>query len=103
PGSFIVVLDVAAESTRRSHDTWHATAVHRSESPKRVSLPLYRDAKSGEGGSVPRQDVPVSFSPEHRKYGWREVVRAEDVEIDNPDGDEKFATGDVFFETVMRA
>lgn len=103
PGLVIGVVDGDAESALRVHDTWHATAVHRRESPKRVSLAIYRDANPGEGGSVPRQDVPVSFSPEHRKYGWREVIRAEDVEIDNPDGDEKFATGDVFFETVMRA
>ncbi|WP_300613886.1 type I-E CRISPR-associated protein Cas5/CasD [Corynebacterium sp.] len=103
PGLVIGVVEGDAEIAVRGHATWHATKTHRKESPKTVSLAIYRDAHPGEGGSVPRQDVPVSFSPEHRKYGWREVIRAEDVEIDNPDGDEKFATGDVFFETVMRA
>ena len=63
---------------------------------------MYRDAIAGEEGSVPRQDVPVSFDPQHRQYGWREVVRDEDVKVANSLGKEP-STSDEFFEAVMRA
>lgn len=103
PGLVIGVVEGDGEAALRAHRTWHATRRHKQESAKRVSLALYRDAHPGEIGSVPRQDVPVSFNPEHRKYSWREVIRAQDVEVDNPEGNERLAGQDDFFEAVMRA
>ena len=32
------------------------------------------------------QDIPVSFSPEHRQYTSREVVLDKPVQVDNPQG-----------------
>lgn len=103
PGLVVGVVEGDAESALRTHSTWHATSAHRKESPRTVSLAIYRDANPGESGSIPRQDVPLSFNPERREYGWREVIRAEDAELSNPDGDERLAEGDMFFEAVMRA
>lgn len=53
---------------------WQASKSHKSKRAKKVALPIFRDADPGEIG-VPRQDVPISFSQEHRKYGWREVIQ----------------------------
>lgn len=103
PGLVIGVVDRDAEVALREHETWYATDVHKAESPQTVGLAIYRDAAPNEEGSVPRQDVPISFNPEHRKYGWRDVVRVDDVEITNPEGRALGPAADPFFDTVVRA
>lgn len=103
PGLVIGIVDADAETALREHPTWYATAQHKREAPKHVNLALYRDADEAEQGGVRRQDVPISFDPQHRRYGWRDVLRVEDVAIDNPDGTESLVDSDVFFETVIKA
>ncbi|MBQ9616799.1 MAG: type I-E CRISPR-associated protein Cas5/CasD, partial [Oscillibacter sp.] len=47
-----------------------------------VSLRLITDALPGEtdGGIV--RDLPITFNPAHRKFGWRRAVLRENVPID---------------------
>lgn len=100
PGLVIGVVDKPAELALQEHPEWHVSREHKRESTRVVSLPIYRDALPGEKGGVARQDVPVSFDPRHRKYGWRNVVQSSYVEMKNPDG---VADADPFFEAVVRA
>lgn len=103
PGLVVGLIDTDGEQALRGHDTWYATDQHKKQSPKDVSLALYRDAAPTETGGVPRQDVPLSFDPQHRHYGWRDVIRSDDVEIQNPDGKERVSPRDIYFETVVQA
>lgn len=103
PGLVVGILDAAGEQALRNHETWYATAQHKKQSPKDISLALYRDALPAEEGGVPRQDVPLSFDPQHRRYGWRDVIRCDDVEMHNPEGKEHTSPRDIYFETVVQA
>nr|WP_231375996.1 type I-E CRISPR-associated protein Cas5/CasD [Corynebacterium aquatimens] len=103
PGLVIGVRAGGCEEALRNHEVWHATELHKRQSPRSVSLAVYVDAKPGEPGAVQRQDVPLSFDPQHRQYGWRSVIRSDDVVLDNPLGTALRDSADVFFETVMRA
>ena len=52
----------------------------------KVCLPLTRDVHANEDGSGIRstvRDVPMSFSPYHRTYGWRDVI-TDTIAVDNP-------------------
>ena len=49
-------------------------------------LEVVVDAPPGDPESEVRRDVPLSFDPVRREYGWREVVRHKPVEVLNPDG-----------------
>lgn len=77
---------------------WQAHASHRSTRSLHVSLPVFRDAEAHETG-VEVQDVPISFDQRHRRYGWRTVVEADPVEIENTEGRDD----DPFFEAVVSA
>ncbi len=69
------------------NEPWAAAAWHRKRQPIDVRLDLYVDAKPHDHRPVEtRRDVPLSYNPERREYGWREVAEAEPVEIHNPDG-----------------
>lgn len=103
PGLVVGVTDCDAEQSLRDHATWYATTQHKKQSPQQVSLALYRDALPSESGGVPRQDVPLSFDPQHRRYGWRDVIRCDDVELENPEGKERTSPQDIYFETVVQA
>lgn len=103
PGLVVGIVDNAGEQALREHKTWYATSQHKRQSPKGISLALYRDALPSEEGGVPRQDVPLSFDPQHRRYGWRDVIRCDDVEIHNPEGKEHPSPRDIYFETVVQA
>lgn len=79
-------------------EPWHAAAHHRKERATSVELPIYRDAAPGEHGDFQRQDVPLSYSQEHRRYGWRDVVQEpRGVELDNPAG----TSIDPYFDAVI--
>lgn len=79
-----------------NHETWHATSAHKRERGREVMLPIYRDGKAGEVGT-PRQDIPISFAQEHRRYGWRTVVYADSKKVENKKG----TNIDPFFEAVI--
>ncbi|GAB2498038.1 CRISPR system Cascade subunit CasD [Corynebacterium atrinae] len=92
------VVDQSASEALRS-EPWHASDFHKKARAKNVELPIYRDALPGETG-VARQDVPVSFSQEHRIYSWREVIlETPGVTLSNDLG----TSVDPFFETVISA
>lgn len=91
-------VSASLDSALRQQD-WLARDWHRRRRPKRVHLPIYRDAAEGERGDSQR-DVPISFDQRHRRYSWREVVTAEPVVVDNPDGRKSV---DAFFEAVSSA
>lgn len=83
--------------TALQNEPWHASYSHRLVRTRRVILPIYRDARPGESG-LAAQDVPVSFSQEHRRYSWREIVGDEGgAPFENPDG----RADDPYFEAVV--
>lgn len=71
----------------RAERTWHASkTVKKKEVHTTVLLDFVRDViEPGERGETVR-DVPISFDPERREYGWRTVVREDPIEVDNPEG-----------------
>ncbi|MDN6428221.1 CRISPR-associated protein Cas5/CasD, subtype I-E/ECOLI [Acidipropionibacterium jensenii] len=65
---------------------WHASLWQRRRLPRSVDLPIAIDAESGQLGDTVR-DVPISFDPTRRQYGWRSVT-TDRVSKPNPDGDD---------------
>lgn len=69
---------------------WQASTWHRRRQGRQVDLPLFVDASAtrADEDSVTEvvRDVPISFDPNRRDYGWRDVVRAAPVTKPNPDG-----------------
>lgn len=65
-------------------EPWHAANWHRRRLGRQVSLELHTDAPADGDGEVIR-DVPLSFDPVRRRYGWRSVA-ASTVQVANPDG-----------------
>lgn len=97
PDSGADVHDGSAVDLLRSAP-WCASRAHRRTRSQEVVLPIFRDGRPGEPGD-PQQDVPLSFDQEHRRYGWRTVVRDElGARISNPDG---IVRSDPFFEEVV--
>lgn len=93
------IVDKPAVEALRA-EPWHAADHHRKSRAKNVELPIYRDGRPGESGGFARQDVPVSFSQEHRDYSWRTVVlETEGCRFANDMG----TSVDPFFETVISA
>ncbi|AKK11720.1 type I-E CRISPR-associated protein Cas5/CasD [Corynebacterium uterequi] len=90
------IYDLPVVDALKAHDTWYASEAHKRERGKVVELPIYRDGKPGETG-VLRRDVPISYSQEDRKYGWRTVVYAGSKRVMNPKG----TAVDPFFEAVI--
>ncbi|EPD68328.1 CRISPR-associated protein cas5/casd, subtype I-e [Corynebacterium pyruviciproducens ATCC BAA-1742] len=81
-------------------EPWHASQHHRKARSLRVSLPIHRDALPEETNGIAARDVPISFSQEHRQYGWRRVViDKRTADFDNDAAQES----DRFFETVIEA
>lgn len=65
---------------------WLARRWYRRQQGRTVHLELVLDAAPGEPSTETAHDIPISFSPVRREYGWRDVHRAQPVEIANPDG-----------------
>ncbi|NKY87914.1 type I-E CRISPR-associated protein Cas5/CasD [Nocardia veterana] len=65
---------------------WEASERYRRRQPTTVHLPIYRDRLPGDPVDPMDdrvRDVPISFDPERREYGWRAVV-ADHVRVGNP-------------------
>ncbi len=80
--------EAGLEEALRAHN-WEASLWYRRRQSDVVDLDLLLDAVPGTAagsGSETVRDVPLSFSPARREYGWRDVLRAEPVRLDNPDG-----------------
>jgi CRISPR system Cascade subunit CasD len=67
---------------------WQAAPWHRKRLGRRVSLELDVDAEAAPAAERQEtvRDVPLSFDPERREYGWRDVAWPEPVSVDNPTG-----------------
>lgn len=58
---------------------------HRRRQPAKVELELHIDAvEDDERPTETRRDIPLSYSPERREYGWREVAQTW-VQVENPE------------------
>ncbi|GAA1660109.1 type I-E CRISPR-associated protein Cas5/CasD [Glycomyces endophyticus] len=64
---------------------WAASKHHRRGRETSVKLWMLCDAQPDERSDTV-QDVPLSFDPRYRRYGWRQVHRVS-VEVANPDAD----------------
>ncbi|MFE6508109.1 type I-E CRISPR-associated protein Cas5/CasD [Nocardioides sp. NPDC057764] len=65
---------------------WQAAAWYRRQQGQRVDLELVLDAPPGTPLAETSRDVPLSFDPERREYGWRDITRPDPVAMSNPDG-----------------
>lgn len=89
PVSDPVFLGLSEESLEESlrHHEWMAAPWFRRRQPTVIDLELYVDADgSGDHPVETRRDVPLSFAPERREYGWREIAHLEPLIRQNPDG-----------------
>lgn len=80
PAGYDLVLGIReepAEEALRSLE-WQVPEYRRKDFSSPVVLRILRDALPGERGDLV-QDIPVSFSSEHRQYASREVVSVEPV------------------------
>jgi CRISPR system Cascade subunit CasD len=63
---------------------WEASSWYRRKQSQEVDLQLVLDALPDETGIVQTyRDVPQSFNPERREYGWREVAQRPPVRVTN--------------------
>ncbi|MGH3496001.1 MAG: type I-E CRISPR-associated protein Cas5/CasD [Nocardioidaceae bacterium] len=65
---------------------WQAAPWYRRQQGPRVHLDLVLDTAPGTPLAETSRDVPLSFDPVRREYGWRDVVRPTPVEVTNTDG-----------------
>jgi CRISPR system Cascade subunit CasD len=80
------VVDRDLESALHAEE-WHAASWYRRTQPQRVELELVVDAVQGnDDPTETRRDVPLSYSPERREYGWREVAHLPPARVGNPLG-----------------
>lgn len=68
------------------NEPWHAKKWYRRRQGMSARLPIAYDADPGELGDTVR-DVPLSFNPERRRYGWRTVASTH-AEVNNPEGND---------------
>lgn len=79
------VREAPLEAALRN-EPWQAALWHQRRCSRVEQLTVVRDASDpGEIGEVVR-DVPISYDPQRREYGWRTLVTDPPVEIDNPHG-----------------
>lgn len=83
------VRELGLEDALRA-EKWQAADWYRRQARSRqVALRIVRDAEPGEEG-VTQRDVPISFDPVRREYGWRTVVEPPPHIVENELGDEDF-------------
>ena len=82
---------------------WEAAAWYRRKQSHEVDLELVVDALPDEADVATIRDVPQSFNPERREYGWREVAKRPPVRVDNPLGLRPGAFGPNWLGTVEGA
>lgn len=75
--------ETALEHSLRA-EPWQASVWYQHRQGPEVELELVVDAEPGDAAAETRRDVPLSFSPERREYGWREVARRDPVVVVNP-------------------
>lgn len=65
---------------------WQASTWYRRQQGREVHLDLVLDASPGDVADESVRDVPISYDPTHREYGWRDVVRRPPVIMPNEVG-----------------
>lgn len=65
---------------------WQAAPWYMRQQGAKVHLELVLDAEASDTRDGMVRDVPISFDPSGRSYGWRDITRPEPVIVDNPDG-----------------
>jgi CRISPR system Cascade subunit CasD len=85
----------------RAHP-WQAAQWYRRTQPRLVTLRLVMDASDATAERAETvRDVPLSYDPQRREYGWREVLVDRDgVTMTNPDGRDRAPGQPDFFEAV---
>jgi CRISPR system Cascade subunit CasD len=85
-GPIYGVLDERSLKEVLHSAAWSASLTHQQAQARQVGLPIVRDVRGDDSVPVAEtiRDYPVSFDPEGRIYGWRDVVH-EQVLIDNPE------------------
>lgn len=86
PKNRVALFDAGVLEALRGHP-WLASERHKRSLGPRVTLPLVVDSQALDGDNTnadrfTSRDVPLSFDPIRRRYGWRDVVRLE-VHMDN--------------------
>jgi CRISPR system Cascade subunit CasD len=79
------VRDASLEDALRGQE-WLARDWYRRQQGKTVHLELVVDAPPGTADAETARDVPLSFDPVRREYGWRDVVRLAPVVVRNDAG-----------------
>ncbi|QWF21565.1 type I-E CRISPR-associated protein Cas5/CasD [Nocardioides sp. LMS-CY] len=74
--------DTTLDEALRS-EPWLARPWYRSRQGRTVHLDLLVDAPPGTPDAETTRDVPLSFDPVRREYGWRDVLRLAPVEMAN--------------------
>lgn len=65
---------------------WQASDWYRRQQGRSVDLEVVADAAQGEVDVESIRDLPQSFDPRRRLYGWRQVGRERPITVDNPLG-----------------
>lgn len=65
---------------------WQAATWYRRQQGRAVHLDLVLDARPGTAADETIRDVPLSYDPTRREYGWRDVVRRPPVIVTNEVG-----------------
>lgn len=68
-----------------AREPWQAARWHRRKQPAQVVLPIVRDCLPGEPVHESARDQPLTFDPQHRQYGWRDVIHERGPTIQNHD------------------
>ncbi len=89
------VRDGSFDSVLRSVDQdagapWIASDWYRRRQGTSVDLEIVRDAVGDERRTTSAADVPISFDPNHRRYGMRDVIR-ETYRVENVLGRKQIA------------
>lgn len=88
PPSGRIVLGLKEEPLERVLDAepWRASAWYRRKQPQQVRLLWSRDALPEEIRDETVRDLPISFDPRRRDYGWRDVKHGWTQPFENADG-----------------
>jgi len=62
---------------------WQAALWYQRQQGSTVDLELVLDAEPGTPLTETVRDLPVSYDPTRRVYGWRDVVRPEPIRVNN--------------------
>lgn len=99
PRLVLGLTELGVEESLRDVE-WQASNWYRRTRGRRVSLTIHRDARPGEEVEERVQDVPLSFDPARREYGWRAVHMPAPHVVENEQGRDRV---DPFWEAVVGA